>query len=104
MTIHITTDKKEINTEEFRESLTETITKDLNRYDEHITRLEVHLSDEDGAKNGVNDKKCVMEARVDRNPPVVVTNHADNFELSVEGAADKLKTSLNKMIDRSKNY
>ena len=34
----------------------------LNRVSDHITRVEVHLSDGNGEKRGENDKRCVMEA------------------------------------------
>src|SRR5664280_3625391 len=34
----------------------------LVRLGDHITRVEVHLSDENGDKSGPNDKRCVMEA------------------------------------------
>ena len=35
----------------------------LSRVSEHITRVEVHLNDENGDKHGQNDKRCVIEAR-----------------------------------------
>lgn len=35
----------------------------LARFREHVTRVEVFLSDVDGAKGGVADKRCVIEAR-----------------------------------------
>lgn len=34
-----------------------------------ISRVEVHLSDEDGKKGGQNDKRCMMEARLDGRQP-----------------------------------
>jgi hypothetical protein len=36
--------------------------------------------------------------------PIAVTDHANTHELAVSGAIDKLKTSLNKITGRLKNY
>jgi ribosome-associated translation inhibitor RaiA len=62
----------------------------LSRVSDHITRVEVHLTDERGHKSGKNDKRCMMEARLEGRQPVAVTDEAVTLELAVEGAADKL--------------
>ena len=36
----------------------------LARFQETLTRLEVFLTDLDGGKSGVNDKRCRLEARL----------------------------------------
>lgn len=47
----------------------------LSRISEHITRVEVHLSDENSNKKGGNDDmRCVMEARVEGHRPIAVTH------------------------------
>lgn len=39
----------------------------LGRFSDRITRVEVHLTDENGSqKSGDSDKQCVMEARANR--------------------------------------
>ena len=40
----------------------------LSRVSDHITRVEVHLTDERGPKSGKNDKRCMMEARLAASP------------------------------------
>jgi ribosome-associated translation inhibitor RaiA len=55
-----------------------------------ITRVEVHLTDESGPKSGKNDKRCMMEARLEGRQPIAVTDEAATVELAVDGAADKL--------------
>lgn len=79
------------------------IKKDLNRFDNHITRIEVHISDQDSAKNGQNDKKCMLEARLKNLNPIAVTNHGNSHEEAIKGAVDKLKTSLDSTIGRLNN-
>ena len=97
MQIQIHTD----NHIEGRETLTtwaaEEVKNALSRHTGHITRVEVHLSEENGHKGGQSDKRCAMEARVEGRPPLAVTNHADNLHQAVTGAADK----LNRLIDSS---
>jgi hypothetical protein len=66
--------------------------------------VEVHLSDENGDKEGFNDKRCMIEARLSGMKPIAVTNHANNHEEAVEGAVEKLKTSLDTILGRLSNY
>jgi len=34
----------------------------LDRFESHLTRVEVHLSDENSDKSGLRDKRCLLEA------------------------------------------
>jgi len=80
------------------------VARALTRLSDHITRIEVHLSDENGAKSGPNDKRCVMEARLQGRQPVAVTHDAATLDQAVGGAAGKLgrlvERSLGRMHER----
>jgi hypothetical protein len=76
----------------------------LKRFTNQITRLDVHLSDENGGKGGQNDKRCLLEAHMEGREPLVAKNHANTYELAAEGTADILKTSLALTADRSANH
>lgn len=89
---------------EFKESLILLISDELNRFEDFITRLEIHLSDEDGKKNGQKDKRCLIEARFKGLQPIAVSDEADTHEFAVIGAVGKLKSSLNTISGRKKNY
>jgi ribosome-associated translation inhibitor RaiA len=80
------------------------LTQELSRVSEHISRLEVHLSDENGSKHGQNDKRCMIEARLEGRQPIAVTAHAHTHEQSVSEACDKLKNSLSTILGRLKNH
>lgn len=80
------------------------LTKGLSRFSNQITRLEVHLSEEDGNKEGLSDKRCLLEARLEGLPPIAVSNHANTHEQAVTGAMDKLKTTLDKTLGRLRNH
>lgn len=73
----------------------------LNRHSAHITRVEVHLSDENGHKSGTNDKRCVMEARLQGRQPLAVTHHAETLYQAVTGAADKLTRLIESALGRA---
>ena len=73
----------------------------LGRHSGHITRVEVHLSDENGHKTGQSDKRCVMEARLEGRQPLAVTHHAENLHQAVTGAADKLARVIESTLGRA---
>lgn len=81
------------------------IERTLNRFCDRITRLEVHLSDQNGPKRGPDDKRCVMEAHIEgRHQPTSVTHHAGTLGQAVDGAAHKLRRSLASIIDRLQDH
>jgi ribosome-associated translation inhibitor RaiA len=103
MQIQINTDKNVPGNEELIAMSTSLISEELSRYSEQITRVEVHLADENGNKTGFNDKRCTLEARLAGMKPIAVTHHANTNDQAVSGAIGKLKTSLEKITGRLKN-
>jgi ribosome-associated translation inhibitor RaiA len=73
----------------------------LSHHSAHITRVEVHLSDENGHKSGTHDKRCVMEARLQGRQPLAVTEHAPTLYLCVTGAAEKLNRLIESTLGRA---
>ena len=104
MQIQFNTDKNVILGEEQIMTSTSLISEELSRFSPQITRLEIHLSDEDGNKDGLNDKRCMVEARLAGMKPIAVSDHANTHEQAIFGAIDKLKTSLEKITGRLKDY
>ena len=77
----------------------------LNRFSDHITRVEVHLSDENsGKKGGHDDMRCVMEARLEGRQPIAVTHHAATVDQAVDGAADKLTKLIESTLGRLRDH
>ena len=77
-----------------------TIEHALEHFSDHVTRVEVHLSDENGDKGGSHDHRCMLEARLEGRQPVAVTEHAATQEQSVQGAAQKLAHLLDSTFGR----
>jgi ribosome-associated translation inhibitor RaiA len=73
----------------------------LNRFSDHITRVEVHLSDENSdKKGGEHDMHCVMEARLEGRQPIAVTHQGATVDQAVDGAADKLHRLIESTLGR----
>ncbi len=104
MTIQFNTDKNIVGKEEFIAPFKALIKDELTRYSHQITRLEAHLSDEDGPKEGMKTKRCLLEARLEGRQPFTVTNQADTYDQAVSGALDKLTTSLDTILGRMGNH
>ncbi|MDF0732826.1 HPF/RaiA family ribosome-associated protein [Pseudomonas entomophila] len=71
-----------------------TLESTLERYEDDLTRIEVHLRDESGDKPGPHDKRCQMEARPKGHQPISVTHTATSLDQAVDGAASKLNNAL----------
>ncbi len=100
MQIKVNTDKNIEGRDELVSLVESTLTKALKHFSLQITRVEVHLSDENGDKSGQDDKRCMMEARLEGRQPTVVTCEAATLTQAVSGAADKLKRSLASTLER----
>ncbi|MET0299119.1 MAG: HPF/RaiA family ribosome-associated protein [Flavitalea sp.] len=101
MQIQINTDKNIEGGQRLAGYLESVIKEGLDRFSDRLTRVEAHLSDEDGSKEGQNDIKCVLEARIAGRPPVAVTNRANENEKAVQGAIEKLQSALKTLIEKS---
>jgi ribosome-associated translation inhibitor RaiA len=100
MQIQINTDHNIEGHEVFSNHVSGIIETALNRVSDHITRVEVHLTDENGDKGGANDKRCMLEARLEGRQPVAVTHQAATLEQAVDGAADKLVRLIESTLGR----
>ena len=85
------------------EGINRTIEHSLSRFSASITRIEVHLSDENGTKSGPHDQRCMLEARLQGRQPVAVTEHAASQDQALHGAVDKLARLLDHALGRSQH-
>lgn len=104
MLIQVNTDNHISGREALSTRVEATVQSALSRFSDRITRVEVHLSDENGRKTGPDDKRCVLEARLEGRPPTAVTHMAATLDEAVSGAADKLTSSLDSTLGRLRGY
>lgn len=73
----------------------------LSRFGDQITRVEVHVGSETSGRPSVDDKRCVIEARLAGRQPVAVTHHAASVGEACGGAVDKLASLIGSRYGRS---
>jgi ribosome-associated translation inhibitor RaiA len=100
MIIQLNADKNLTIHGAYETQISDQLIKDLERYSQHITRVEVHLSDENGNKSGLNDKKCVLEARFEGKPPIVTSDLGNTYDLAIKGATSKIKNAIGTVVSK----
>jgi len=103
MIIEVNTDRHIESSERLIDYCKSTLEAEFDRFSEHITRIDVHFSDENGEKGGDNDKRCLIEARLKGLKPVTTSNHASNIDDALSGAIDKMVTVLDTTLDKQRN-
>jgi len=104
MHIQINTDSNIEGDNALTQRVETTVREALDHFSEHITRVEVHLSDENsGSKFGTEDKRCLLEVRLVGHQPIAVSHQASTLERAVDGAAKKMKRSLVSTLGRLDN-
>jgi ribosome-associated translation inhibitor RaiA len=100
MLIQFNTDDNVHGSQELAERVEGELRDALERFADRITRVEVHVSDENSSKGGENDKRCLIEARIAGQRPISVTDAAATVAQAIEGATDKLERALDHTLGK----
>ena len=107
MQIQINTDHNIEGSEALSAHIREVVEHALDHHSKHITRVEVHLTDENGSKSDLQDIRCAMEARLENHQPVTVNCDTTSAHQAIDGAAEKLKHlvehTLGRIHDKNKH-
>ena len=76
------------------------VTDQLDHFDDYLTRVEIHLSDDNAHKTGSDDKRCQIEFRPKGHQAMSVTHKADSLEQAVNGAATKARHALEHLMGK----
>jgi len=101
MKIQVNTDAHVEGREALAAQVGATVEHALRRFQDQVTRLEVHLSDQNGGKSGQHDKRCVMEARLEGRQPIATSDSSATLDQAVRGAADKLARLIDTQLGRA---
>ncbi len=96
MQFQFNSDSSVMGTQNVAERIEEMVRDKLARFEDRLTRIEVHVSDENGPKHGADDKTCMIEARPRGGKPIGVTEHAPK----VDAAARKAATTMAQRLER----
>lgn len=89
---------------EVAERLSRVLEGSLSQFADRITRIEMHLGDENAGKAGDSDKRCMIEARLANLAPIAVTHQAESLQLAFEGALEKLEHALGHAIGKLQTH
>mgnify|MGYP002660813931 CR=1 FL=1 len=103
MKIQINTDNNIKASEELVERFSNDVASALENVSRHVTRVEVHLSDENAGKGGPHDQRCMMEARLEGRQPIAVTDEAATLDSALHGACHKLVRMISDIVDAKRD-
>ena len=101
MQVQVHTDNHVEGRDELVSQVEDEVGAALERFAKQITRVDVHLADENAAKASPDDKRCTIEVRAAGFDPVAVTHHADNLGDARTGATKKLVKALDSRLGRA---
>lgn len=102
MQIQVNTDNNIHGGEGLTAYVTTELASDLARFEQWLTRVEVHFSEDATGRN--EDMRCVIEARPAGAQPVAVTHHAASVDDAYSGAAHKLGKVLDSKYSRAHEH
>lgn len=102
MKIQLNTDNNITGTENLEAFVNDEITRSLKHFTQHITRVEVYFTDQNGDKGGPDDIQCKLEARVEGKQPVIVSSKNASKEKAFNDALDKMKATLATLVGKMK--
>lgn len=101
MQIQVNTDHNISGREALADQVKNDVQHALAHFAGHITRVEVHLTDENSdKKSGSDDMRCVMEARLEHHQPLAVSHRDATRHLAVGGSLDQLTRLVKKTIEK----
>ncbi len=102
MQILISTGKSAGSDADLRQQVEDEVAATLSRFSGQVTRVEVHLGDENADK-GSPGMRCAMEARPAGQAPIAVNCTAATITEAYRGAAQKLKNLLDTRFSRAES-
>ncbi|RJQ41307.1 MAG: ribosomal subunit interface protein [Dehalococcoidia bacterium] len=101
MYIQINTDNNIEGSESLIDLISGKVESALSRFSDHVTQVNVHLSDENSDKKvGRDAMRCMIEVRVEGLQPIAVTHQAVTLVQAVDGAAAKLAGLIESTLGR----
>lgn len=101
MQFQFNSDSSVMGTANVAERIENQVRQKLARFEDRLTRLEVHVSDENAHKGGDDDKACTIEARPRGGKPIGVTDHAADVDTAARKAANTLAQRLERHFGKN---
>ena len=104
MQFQFNSDHTVMGTENVAERIEAMMRDKVARFEDRLTRLEVHVRDVNAAKHGADDKECTIEARPRGGKPIGVHGKADKVDDAARKAANTLVQRLERHFGKSEKH
>ena len=104
MQVQFNSDSSIMGTENVASRIEARVREKLSRFEDRLTRLEIHVHDENAHKHGHDDKACTIEARPRGGKPIGVTEGASTVDDAARKAAMTLATRLERHFGRQERH
>ncbi len=100
MFIQINMDNQLKSDADANDRLEENVRNKLNRFEQRLTHVEIHVSDVNGPRGGHTDKSVSLEARPTGHSPIAVHAEGARIEDAVSNAAGKAARALDSLFGK----
>ncbi|MGV8894905.1 MAG: hypothetical protein ACOH10_01765 [Rhodoglobus sp.] len=100
MQVIVNTDSNITLNQQKLDELASVVETSLGHFGAHLTRVEVHLTDESAGRSTGDDISCRLEARPEGRNPEFVTDNASAVDDAVRGALKKMRSVLDSTFGR----
>ncbi|QFT78800.1 HPF/RaiA family ribosome-associated protein [Erythrobacter sp. THAF29] len=104
MQFQFNSDSSVMGTENVAERIEAAVRTKLARFEDRLTRVEVHVRDVNGAKHGADDKECTMEARPRGGRPIGVSERASKVDDAARKAANTMAQRLERVLGKEERH
>lgn len=104
MQVQFNSDSSVMGTDNVAERIKTSVRDKLSRFEERLTRLEVHVHNDHRHTHGNDDKACTIEARPRGGKPVGVTEHGSTVDDAARKAAKTLAQRLQRHFGRESKH
>ncbi len=104
MQIQFNSDSSVMGTENVAERIEAAVREKLARFEDRLTRLEIHVRDDNARKGGGDDKACMIEARPRSGRPIGVTEHAADVDTAARRAANTMAQRLESVLGKEMRH
>lgn len=104
MQFQFNSDSSVMGTENVAERIEAHVRERLARFTERLSRIEVHVSDENANKGGADDKACMIEARIKGEKPIGVTGKASDVDAAARIAANTMAQRLERHFGKADRH
>ena len=104
MQFQFNSDSSVMGTDDVAERIEAQVREKLTRFEERLTRLEVHVHNEHHHTHGNDDKGCTIDARPRGGTPIGVPEHGSSVAAAARKAARAMAPRLTRLFGKEAKH